>query len=63
MKKIILFFIIFSILPTNIAHAYLDPGSGSMFLQIFIAGIVSFTYTVIAYWNKIGAFFKKFIKK
>jgi hypothetical protein len=38
------------------AHAYLDPGTGSMLLQGAIAGIATLAYTVKIYWYRIKAF-------
>ena len=41
------------------AQAYFDPGTGSMVLQLFIASVLGFVFTIKIYWEK----FKKFIKK
>lgn len=38
------------------AHAYLDPGSGSMLFQILIAGIVSALLTVKLWWLRAKSF-------
>ncbi len=37
--------------------AYLDPGSGSLILQIIIGGIAAGFFAVKAYWLKIKSFF------
>jgi hypothetical protein len=41
------------------AYAYLDPGSGSLFLQLLIGGIAAFFFALKAYWLKIKGFFTK----
>jgi hypothetical protein len=35
------------------ARAYLDPSSGSMFLQIAVGGFLAAVVTVKMYWRKI----------
>ena len=40
------------------AYAYLDPGTGSMILQGFIAGVAVVGVTVKLYWFKLVAFLK-----
>ena len=37
-------------------HAYLDPGTGSIALQLMIGGAVAALATVRAYWARIKAF-------
>lgn len=39
------------------AHAYLDPGTGSLLLQGLIATIAAGTATASIYWSKIRAYF------
>ena len=41
------------------AHAYLDPGMGSIILQGIIATIAATSLTIKIYWQKIKDFFKK----
>ncbi len=41
--------------------AYLDPGSGSMILQILAGGVAAIAVTAKLYWNKILRFLR--IKK
>ncbi len=38
---------------------YLDPGSGSMLLQVLLAVILGAGVTIKLYWRKIKAFFNK----
>ena len=35
------------------ANAYLDPGTGSFFIQMAIAVIVGISFSIKIYWNKI----------
>lgn len=37
------------------AHAYLDPGTGSMIIQMAIAGFLSALFTIKMYWYRIKA--------
>lgn len=53
--------LLFSIVP-NTAHAYLDPGTGSMIVQVVIGGFLASLYTVKVYWQRIRAFFVKLKK-
>lgn len=40
------------------AHAYLDPGTGSMLLQGAIAAIAAAAFAIKTYWYRIKAFIK-----
>ncbi len=42
---------------TTPAHAYLDPGTGSMLLQGLIAAVAGVMVTARMYWHKIKGFF------
>ena len=42
---------------TGEAHAYLDPGLGSMLLQGLIAGIAGASFLASRYWQKLKALF------
>jgi hypothetical protein len=39
------------------AHAYVDPGSGSMLLQLLLGGIAGVAVAVRMYWQRLRAFF------
>ena len=41
------------------AHAYIDPGVGSIILQAIIGAIAATSLTIKIYWQKIKSFFKK----
>jgi hypothetical protein len=39
------------------AHAYLDPGTGSILVQSLLAGIAGAVAIVSLYWQRVKAFF------
>ena len=41
------------------AHAYLDPSSGSMLLQIAVGGFLAALVTVKMYWGKVRSAFRR----
>jgi len=45
------------LISTGDAHAYLDPGTGSILLQGLIAGIAAASFAIGGYWTKVKAFF------
>lgn len=38
------------------AHAYLDPGTGSLLIQILIGSVLGATYFIKLYWKKIKVY-------
>ncbi len=40
-------------------HPYLDPGSGSILIQVLIAGLLGGAFIIKTYWRKIKAFFTR----
>jgi hypothetical protein len=52
----IIFFLFF--FPAN-AYAYLDPGTGSIIIQIIIGVFAFFAATIATIWSKIINFLKK----
>ena len=44
------------------AHAYLDPGTGSMILQVVIGAVVGAMVTARLYWARIKTWFRGFFK-
>lgn len=58
-KKFFLLFFLVNLFFLQEAHAYLDPGNGSMILQMILAGIFGFVCTFKVWINKFLAFFKK----
>ena len=41
------------------AHAYLDPGSGSLIIQLIVAALIGASMTLKIFWSNITAFFTK----
>ncbi len=44
---------------SNEAWAYLDPGTGSMVLQLLLGGVAGVVVVVKLYWEKIKYFFSR----
>ena len=42
---------------TGFAHAYLDPGTGSFFLQMLIGALAGGFFAIKMYWAKVKTFF------
>jgi len=38
---------------TSSAHAYLDPGTGSIILQVLLGGIAGIALAIKLYWHKL----------
>ena len=51
------FITILLLLPFVDAVAYLDPGTGSMLLQVILGGIAAVGVAVKLYWHKLRAAF------
>lgn len=47
----------YSLLAPNDAHAYLDPGTGSMIIQIVAGAVLGATLTVKMWWFRVKALF------
>lgn len=41
------------------AHAYIDPSSGSMLVQIAVGGFLAAVVTVKMYWGKLRSAFRR----
>jgi len=52
----------FLVLPGHV-HAYLDPGSGSLLVQVLIGAILGSLYYVRLHWDKLANFFVSLFKK
>ena len=44
-------------------YAYIDPGSGSFFLQMLVAGAMGFLFAAKVYWRKITSFVRQIFSK
>ena len=45
--------------PSTEASAYLDPGTGSMVLQLLLGGVAGAVVVVKLYWEKVKDFFTR----
>lgn len=45
------------------AHAYLDPGTGSLIFQGLIAGVLALGVSIGIYWQRFKDFMGRFKKK
>ncbi len=61
MKKLKLLGIVlaFTAILPNAAHAYLDPGTGSMIIQIIVASVAAIGIALKSFWAQIKMFFVK----
>ncbi len=48
-----------SIVFSQTAYGYLDPGTGSMIIQAVVAGILGGVFAIKFYWHKLLTFFRK----
>jgi len=60
MNKLIAFFLL---MLTAEAHAYVDPGTGSMAVQFIIGGLVAMGFVIKTYYYKIKNFFRSLFGK
>ena len=45
-------------LQAGTAHAYLDPGTGSMLLQVLLGGVAGAIVALRLYWGRVKSFFR-----
>jgi hypothetical protein len=48
-----------ALMPSVAQAQYLDPGAGSLVVQVVIAGMVGASAFLKIYWNKISSFFER----
>jgi hypothetical protein len=53
---LVLYVLLFSLIPSAQAHAYLDPGSGSLIIQILAAALLSLVVVARVFKDTILAF-------
>ncbi len=59
-----IFLLFASVILAPPAHAYIDPGTGSYILQLFLAALFGALYTIRLYWVRIKHFLSNlFVKK
>lgn len=57
-KVLVLIFAMVLIAPRQ-AYAYLDPGTGSLLIQMLIGGVIAGLYTIKMYWYQLKSFLKR----
>lgn len=60
---VILLSLIFVLVFSRHAYAYLDPGTGSYMLQILVATFAAAFFAVKHYWTQIKAFINSLFKR
>jgi hypothetical protein len=51
------------LLVPSLAHAYLDPGTGSYVLQLFLGTLLGGLFALGVVWRRALAFVKRFFKR
>jgi hypothetical protein len=54
-----LFFLLAFFMFPGTGHAYLDPGTGSYFLQLLIAAFVGASFALKLYWRKLKSLYAR----
>ena len=54
--------LVFIFLPSAEALAYLDPGTGSMILQLILGGVAGVSVVIKMYWQRIKNIFHRKIE-
>lgn len=55
--KLTVVFCWFFFMTEHAAFAYIDPGTGSLFLQLLLGGIAGLAVIAKLYWNRLLSFF------
>jgi len=53
--------VVFQVILSQNAFAYLDPGTGSYVYQVLVAAIIGGLFTIKTFWRKIMNFFEKIL--
>lgn len=56
MGYLLLLVALFILASPDTAHAYLDPGTGSYFLQILLAALLGAAFAVKSFWRNIKSY-------
>jgi hypothetical protein len=59
LRIIAIFFLLGFFMFPGTGHAYLDPGTGSYFLQLLIAAFVGVSFALKIYWRKLKSFYHR----
>lgn len=63
LRGLYLFLLFWGLIITRNAYAYLDPGSGSFFIQMLIAALTAIPFAFSGWLKKIFSFFKLTFKR
>ena len=65
MKKtnLIILILLIAVISPLPAYAYLDPGTGSMVIQVLIASLAAVGVAVKSFWTQIKIFFSRLLNK
>jgi hypothetical protein len=63
MTKILFVSILALVVFASPAYAYLDPGTGSMIIQLVVAGVLGALFTIKTWWRFICDFAKRLVGK
>ncbi len=55
-KLVLLLAVIWLLAFPRTVHAYIDPGTGSYFIQLLVGGFLALLYTLRVYWSRIRSF-------
>jgi hypothetical protein len=58
----VFFFMTVTVVFINHAHAYIDPGTGSMIFQGLLAAIAACTVTIGIFWRRLKNVFRKLFR-
>jgi len=47
----------------SVAHAYLDPGTGSYVVQLLIGGLLGGLFALGMFWRRVLTFIKRLFKR
>lgn len=61
--QFITFAALYHLLVPSAAQAYIDPGTGSLVIQMIVAGVVAAGFAVKAFWHNIRSFALKLFRK
>ena len=61
--KVLFFLVLFLLVSTKKAYAYLDPGTGSYILQILAAGALGGLFAVKTFWRQLTTFFSNIFSR
>jgi hypothetical protein len=58
--RLLCFLTVVSILAPGRAHAYVDPSTGSIVIQVLVAGALGAAFTVKQWWGRVATAARRF---